>query len=124
MIADGSDRAGPGKWRITLGQVMMLIVCGAVFSAALISQEGNLLPMIAFYLLISLLARIIIYSPLKELLFGPGLKDGGGDAERSADGLGQSEFEEVLREGSNLAPVQRDSEGGTAARCEHRSRDR
>ena len=73
----GADEKAPRRWRFTLGQMMMAILCAAIVLAALVSRGGDLLPTVVFFLLAYLFAWVIIYAPIKELLFGEGGKGAG-----------------------------------------------
>ena len=80
----GADEKVPRRWRFTLGQMMMAILCAALCAAIvlaeLVCREGYLLPTVVFFLLAYLLAWVIIYAPIKELLFGEGGQGAGSDA--------------------------------------------
>ena len=76
----GVDEKAPRRWRFTLGQMMMAFLCATIVLVELLNREGYLLPTVVFFLLAYLLAWVIIYAPIKELLFGEGGKGDGSDA--------------------------------------------
>ena len=76
----GADEKAPRRWRLTLGQMMMAVLCATIVLVELLNREGYLLPTVVFFLLAYFLAWVIIYAPIKELLFGEGSKGDGTDA--------------------------------------------